>query len=264
MIVLTIIVCVIRSILLKMEHACIFFPNSLNRKKDYRHMLSNDHEIEEHNIIKKDVIINMIYYHNPSNKHVVLFAHGNSGHLYGRNDIFRFLQNLGSVVMFDYRGYGKSIGSPSENGIYEDIKEVWNYVLNNFDVKPSDIILYGESLGCVPVTWLAKYLIKKKKEVPKLIILQSGFSSLKDIVKDLYPKIVTCFLHSNLNNIENIKSINIPIIVAHSEDDEFIKITHAKKLMKCSNNIHFHKLTGDHNNPKLSTEYLNDIKRMLV
>ena len=138
---------------------------------------------------------NVLNTNNPDNTNknepIFLYAHGNSGNisLLSNHSSVKYLLKFGSVFLFDYRGYGKSSGEPSEQGLQNDIKTVWNYLVNNYD---NDIILYGMSLGCSFVSWLGAYLINNNNnnnnnndnDMPKGIIMQSGFYDFSTIAKE--------------------------------------------------------------------------------
>ncbi len=79
---------------------------------------------------------------------VLLFCHGNAGNISHRIDSIDIFNRLGlSVLIFDYRGYGKSTGRPSEEGTYRDGEAAWRYLVDVQKKKPEKIILFGESLG---------------------------------------------------------------------------------------------------------------------
>ena len=120
----------------------------------------------------------------PSNKskQVLLFCHGNAGNISHRIDSIKIFHHLGlNTFIFDYRGYGKSKGKTTEEGTYLDVEGAWDYLVNEMDVKPEEIILFGRSLGGSIASWLAQ----KKK--PKALIIESCFTSIPDIGAELYP-----------------------------------------------------------------------------
>src|SRR3989338_8252569 len=85
----------------------------------------------------------------------LLFCHGNAGNISHRIEKLRFFHDLGlNIFIFDYRGYGKSKGQPSEKGLYRDAKAAYDYLLS-MNIKPDQIIGYGESLGGTVIIDLA-------------------------------------------------------------------------------------------------------------
>jgi pimeloyl-ACP methyl ester carboxylesterase len=78
----------------------------------------------------------------------VLFCHGNAGNMGDRLDTLQIINTLGlNVLIFDYRGYGRSEGSPSEKGTYLDAEAAWNYLVDEKEIAPQQIIVWGRSLG---------------------------------------------------------------------------------------------------------------------
>jgi len=105
---------------------------------------------------KDNVAINGWFFKNPQARSTLIFAHGNAGNMSDRLFKVRFFYNLGlNVFIFDYRGYGKSEGKPSEAGIYLDAQAAYDYLISRADVNMDNIILYGASLGGVVVIDLA-------------------------------------------------------------------------------------------------------------
>ncbi|MFI4923088.1 MAG: alpha/beta hydrolase, partial [Burkholderiales bacterium] len=77
----------------------------------------------------------------PHARGVVLFFHGNAGNISHRLDYLRMFRELGlSVFIFDYRGFGKSSGEPSETGTYQDAEAAWNYLVETRRIAPSSIV----------------------------------------------------------------------------------------------------------------------------
>jgi fermentation-respiration switch protein FrsA (DUF1100 family) len=114
-------------------------------------------------------------------RYTVLLCHGNAGNISHRLEKIRLFNRLGcNVFAFDYRGYGKSQGSPSEKGLYKDAQAAFTYVITR-GISPSQIIGYGESLGGAVIVDLARaYPIRA-------LILESTFSSASDMAKIIYP-----------------------------------------------------------------------------
>jgi len=220
--------------------------------------------IREYNIqIDQDNSINILYHKNITKSGTILYAHGNSGNIYQCTDVLQTFRNHASIILFDYQGFGKSKGNPTEQIVNDNILMVWNFATTNLKIPPNTITLYGNSLGCSVVSWLGQYLLQNNLSLPHTIILQSGFYNLKDITCDIYSKFLTPFLQSKFQNntyIQKIKS-KIPIIIIHSRDDEMINISHANKLIKNCNidPNNFYIITGDHNNPILDTATLDKI-----
>ena len=88
------------------------------------------------------------YVPRPEPRGVALILHGNAGSIALRLDWLRMFHELGYASMIiDYRGYGRSGGSPSEASTYEDARAAWNYLATAQRWRAQDVVLVGESLG---------------------------------------------------------------------------------------------------------------------
>lgn len=213
---------------------------------------------EEVNIETKDnVRINGWFIPCKQARYTVLFFHGNAGNISFRIDKAGLLDNAGlSIFIIDYRGYGKSLGIPSEKGLYLDARAAYDYLVNKRNIRPDTIILYGESLGSAVAVDLAA-----EKKVGGIII-EEGFSCGKDMGKVFYPYFPR-FIFSNIfDSLAKIKKVNCPKLFFHSRDDEIIPIRIALKLYNAAGEPkRMVELAGDHNNAFLDSQevYLSSI-----
>src|SRR4030095_8262722 len=100
---------------------------------------------------------------------VVLFFHGNAGNVSYRYDMIRAMMNLPvQVFIIDYRGYGKSEGKPSEQGLYLDARAAWNALVDDRSVAPPNIVIFAKSLGGAPAIDIASQV------EPAGLIIQSS------------------------------------------------------------------------------------------
>lgn len=174
---------------------------------------------------------------------VILFCHGNAGNISQRIDSFEIFRELGfSTFIFDYRGYGKSEGKPSEKGTYRDAEGAWNYLVREKKVKPEEIIVFGRSLG----GGVASYLAKKYQ--PRALIIESSFTSISDIARALFPRLPSILpLRFKYNTRERLKDIHCPVLIVHSPDDLTIPFVCGKVLYETANPPKkFLPIKGDH------------------
>lgn len=173
----------------------------------------------------------------------VLFCHGNGGNISHRIEKILILNQIGlDVFIFDYRGYGRSNGRPSEQGLYKDVQAAYSYLVSEKGVSPERIIVYGESLGGAVAIDLAA-----KKSV-KALITESVFSSTEDMTKVIYPFLPTFFISSKFDSVSKIKDVTAPKLIIHSHNDEIIPFNQSIKLLQASPGPKKHLvLMGSHN-----------------
>ncbi len=189
------------------------------------------------------VRLNAWFIPSQNSRYTLLFCHGNGGNIGHRVEKIEILNKLGlSIFIFDYRGSGKSTGSPSEKGLYKDAEAAYNYLVSEMKIAPDNIILYGESLGGVVAIDLAS------KRKPKALITESSFTSTKDVARELYPYFPVFLISAKFDCISKIKETNIPKLIIHSKNDDIIPFSHSLKLLKESHEPKKHLvLMGDHN-----------------
>ncbi len=157
---------------------------------------------------------------------VILFCHGNAGNISHRLENISLLldQNL-QVFIFDYRGYGKSNGRPSEAGLYRDGLAAYDFLLKIKHIPPERIVLFGRSLGAS-----AAIEISLKRDV-RSIIIESAFTSTKEMAKTMFLFNVFAFLlPPNYNNLEKIAQVSVPKLIIHGENDKIVPFSMGQKL----------------------------------
>ena len=158
----------------------------------------------------------------------ILHCHGNGENIAqgGSYTAKRFSTVLqANVFIFDYRGFGKSEGSPNEAGVKQDADAALAWVCEKDNVQPTDVIIVGHSLG----GGLACYLAEKHG--CKGLILQRTFSSLPDAAARTYPMFpVHWVMRNQLNSAEAIKSCDVPLFQSHGEKDTLVPIDLGRKL----------------------------------
>ena len=175
----------------------------------------------------------------------VLFLHGNAGNISHRMGYLTMFYRLGyNTLIFDYRGYGKSSGTPTEEGTYRDAKAAWEYITQKKAIVPSNVVLFGESLGGAVASWLAV------REKPGLLVLASAFTSVPDMGAKLYPFLpVRLLSRFEYNTLEHLKDVTCPVFVAHSPQDEIVPFEHGQVLYEAAPSPkQFLELEGGHNN----------------
>jgi len=175
---------------------------------------------------------------------VVLFSHGNGENVSDALEHVRLFRELGfSALVYDYGGYGKSTGKPSEQRVYEDIRAMWRFLVEQKKVAPEHIVLWGRSLGGGPVSQLASEV------KPGAIILESTFSSGVDITKETFPYLpVRLLLRDRFDNIKKVPLFKAPLMIIHSRNDTLVPEHHGKALFDAAHEPKkFVETRGDHN-----------------
>lgn len=175
---------------------------------------------------------------------VVLFCHGNAGNISHRLDSILLFHRLGlSTFIFDYRGYGQSEGKPTEQGTYLDAEAAWGYLVQTRQVAPTEIILFGRSLGGAVAAWLAQ------GRAPKALIVESTFTSVPDIAAELYPFLPARLLSTfDYSTADYLRQVSCPVLVVHSRGDEMIAFSHGERLFRAANEPkEFLEIRGTHN-----------------
>jgi fermentation-respiration switch protein FrsA (DUF1100 family) len=180
----------------------------------------------------------------------VLFCHGNAGNIGNRIDVIWMLHDMGlNVCLFDYRGYGRSTGSPTEQGTYRDAGAMWKHLVGEKNVPPGRIVVWGESLGGAVAAWVAE------QEKPGALILESTFTSLPDLAARLYPFLPVRWLcRFQYRTVGRLSSITCPVLVAHSPDDEMIPFAMGQSLYLAAREPkRFFTMHGSHNTGREGT-----------
>lgn len=166
---------------------------------------------------------------------IILYCHGQTRHMDHYWQRAKLLANCGGkerygVLMFDYRGYGKSEGTPTEQGMYEDVRAAYQWLLNE-GASSQRIIIYGFSLGSAPATDLAAYGMSN--EFPIKLILESPFASTDFIAQEstLIEVSASYITDLEFDNAEKIKLVDQPLMWMHGIEDDYVAITNGEAII---------------------------------
>ena len=180
---------------------------------------------------------------------VLLWCHGNAGNVIHRLENLAELYRLGlSVFIFDYRGYGRSAGKPSEEGLYQDALAAHAYLTNRRGVRPERLILFGRSLGAAVAGTVAG-------ERPAAgLILESPFPSIAAMARAHYAGLPMHWLLSGrfpLN--ERLQRVSMPVLVIHGDRDDIVPIALGREVFDAAREPKsFYVIEGaDHNDSYL-------------
>jgi len=193
---------------------------------------------------------------------ILLFFHGNAGNISHRLESIRQFHSLGlSVLIIDYRGFGRSGGRTTEKGIYRDAEAAWRYLTEDRGISAGDIVVFGRSLGASAAARLAA------QHRPLALIVESSFTSVPDIAQELYPWLPARWL-SRFNHAtrDYVRDVRCPVLVAHSRDDEIIPFRHGEAIFASANEPRtLLALRGTHNDAFLRDErtYIEGLRTFL-
>jgi len=160
----------------------------------------------------------------PARAHV-LFFHGNAGNVSHRLEHAAALTAAGlDVLLVDYRGYGRSTGRPHEAGLALDAQASLAAMRTGAAVDPARVVLMGESLGGAVALGLAT------ESPPLACVLQSTFTSLRDVAREHYPPVLSALAGDAYPNLERISRLASPVLILHGEADEIVPVSHAHAL----------------------------------
>jgi uncharacterized protein len=191
---------------------------------------------------------------------VILFCHGNAGNITHRADTIRMLHHYldASVLVFDYRGYGRSEGKPDEAGVLADARAARAWLARRAGVSESRIVLMGESLG-------GAVAVDLSTDGARALILESTFSSMPDVAAFHYPWApVRLLMKTQFNSAAKIRSYHGPLYQSHGDHDRVVPLKFAQRLFDAANDPkQFLRVEGaDHNDPR-SPEYYRKLREFL-
>lgn len=204
-----------------------------------------------------------IYASKPTEKNII-YLHGIKGNVSTYLEELKEIHKAGAnILIFDYRGFGKSKGKPCIQNSIEDAVTMYDYLIHEKKVSPQSISLFGFSYGGAVAVELAL-----QREV-KAMLLESTFASLREISIKKYTKIVSPFVAQTLlNSEESLKRIKIPVIISYAEEDQIVPVENSIQLFNVANHPKYlyeikdaeHQNIGNFVTP----EYIELIKKILV
>jgi len=238
------------------QHRLIFFPTTLPADHEFRFNIPVD---EIFLPAPEGVIAHALYFKAKDPRGAVLFFHGNAGDLSGWGSVAEpFVSHGYSVLMPDYRGYGKSIGALSEQALHEDARLALEHLQKDF--PDEKIVIYGRSIGSGLAVPLAAGLPLKA------LVLETPYTSLMDVAKVHYPIIpADLLLRFRFNSAKAIGDVICPIHIIHGTADQVIPYELGRKLAeKAPGTVSFHSVpNGGHNDLELYPEHQRMLDEVL-
>lgn len=171
----------------------------------------------------------------PKAKETLFYAHGNGGNLSHRAERIRELQQRlkCNVFIYDYRGYGRSEGTPTATGIIEDSDAALAWLLAKTGLEAKEIIFLGRSLGGAVAADLVH------RHGGKALILENAFFSLREISAFYTSPILSKILVADhLNTAKIIGEIDCPVVISHGTTDRVVPYEHGVRLSELAKDPH--------------------------
>lgn len=192
----------------------------------------------------------------------VLVANGNGGNLTHRGKLAAELRKAtgAGVLLFDYPGYGKSAGTPSEEGCYAAGEGAYKWLLEEQKVAPERLILCGESLGGGTAVELAT------RHDHRALVLIYTFTSLPDAAKHHFPFLpVKTLMRTRFDNLSKIGKCHRPVFFVHGTADKVVPFSHSEQLFAAANEPkQFVRLEGRGHEWLLAELYLPELVKFLA
>lgn len=180
-----------------------------------------------------------------NSKAVLLWCHGNAGNITDRLENVKQLHDRGfTVFIFDYRGYGRSSGAPSEIGLYQDAAAAYTELVSRRKIPREELIIFGRSLGAAVAGHLATQVDAAG------LILETPFSSIKDMAGHYYANLpVYLLLKARYPLVDYVNDIDMPLMVVHGDQDHIVPFKLGRRVFDAGNEPKtFYAITGaDHN-----------------
>jgi fermentation-respiration switch protein FrsA (DUF1100 family) len=187
--------------------------------------------VEERTIETEDkVLIRNLYLPTDGSNKIVIYFHGNAGNIYHRIPSLMLLQKAGvNVLGVSYRGYGRSEGSPSEEGIYLDGKAAFSYVRDELGFAEENIVVIGRSIGTTVAINMTQ-----NRDIGGLILV-SPLTSGKAQASAGTLSLLSSLAGNAFNNLSKIENIRAPVLVIHGTKDRVIPYSMGRELFNAIN-----------------------------
>lgn len=203
-------------------------------------------------------------YASPPSGMWVLLCHGQTGNLATttRPEYYAYLRAIGvNILAFDWRGFGASGGTPSEEGLYRDATAAYEYLRREQRVPAESVVIFGHSLGTAPAIELAT-------RVPAAaLVIEGAPRSVRARARELYPYFpVSIAVSSQFNSIGRIGRVTMPILFFHAREDARVPLAHGRALFDSAKAPkRFVDLAGEHHDAFLvdSAKYFGEYARFV-
>lgn len=166
----------------------------------------------------------------PKARGTILYCHGSSGSIAHRVGVFRQLGKLRvNVLAFDYRGYGRSAGVPSERGLYSDVRAAYDHLVGPLGRAAGEVLLFGHSLG-------GAVAIEAARDRPAAgLVVQSSFTDIRDMARALHPQLPLHWIARNeFRSIGKVAELTLPKLFIHGSEDGTVPLVVGRRLYEAA------------------------------
>ena len=165
----------------------------------------------------------------PGARGAVLYCHGQAGNLSHRAGLIERLQKFGNVLIFDYPGFGRSGGRPTEAGCYAAADAAYGWLVEERKIAPGDILLVGKSLGGGIATDLAT------RRPHRALVLCMTFTDLPAVAQHLIPFVpARLVMRTHFDNLAKISRCRGPVFITHGTADRKIPLEQSQRLFEAA------------------------------
>ena len=169
----------------------------------------------------------------------LIWFYGNFETIGGIAPILREFRPPGiGMLVLDYRGYGRSEGSPTERGVYRDAAAAWDFLTARPEIDTTRIALYGRSIGSAVALYLAT------ERTVRAVVLESAFTSGKAMAEEHYAPLPSVLVQLELDNLERARQLTVPLLVFHGSDDRIAPIEMGRAVAEAGGAEEFFVLQG--------------------
>jgi fermentation-respiration switch protein FrsA (DUF1100 family) len=191
----------------------------------------------------------------------ILISHGNGGDLSRMSGtVYRWRESLGrAVLLYDYPGYGKSSGRPSEDGCYAAGEAALQWLIQGQGVPAGEVILVGESMGGAIAIELAT------RHRVRLLVLHGAFTSVPDMAQVRFPCFPSRYLvHNRMDNEARIRLAQCPVLLTHGTADNVVPFRQGERLFAAAHEPkQFIRLDGHGHGPPTKEDFFETVRRFL-
>jgi len=170
--------------------------------------------------------LNGVYFQRENSKGAIIYFHGNRGNITRWGEAVQPLVGLGySVLVMDYRGYGKSTGKRTKQSLFDDAQLWYNWLKKEYEEE--EIVIYGRSIGTGIASWLAS------QNNPSQLLLETPYYSLAEMAKRYYPMYPAKYaLRFNFQSFKYLEAVESPLVIFHGTEDSVVPYHQGRRLFE--------------------------------